>query len=139
MKVIRVVFAIGTAIVVSLLVELPFQRYPFGTPATFKDYYIRVFACSVGVAVSGLIWDRRQSLIISVVVIYLMMDAQKIAPYFALDRLDWYPFRFLPLAWAKVAWVSEFITATLIGSLLGKFLGREVRRRVFRKVGSMEA
>jgi len=129
-SVIRLFIGIGVAVIVSLVMQWQLTRHPYHGLLFPQDFGVRVVACTLGLIVSRFVLDRRHYLVIGgVVLIYVLMDAPRIESYFPFDPSDFYPFKFLPLMWAKIAWFTASVTATLVGSIIGERIGKRLRKR----------
>jgi len=129
---IRLVLVTGVAVIISLLIERQLTRHPYHGLLFPQDFGFRVLGCAIGLAVSSFVSDRYSYFVVSgVVLFYVLMDAPGIKSYFPFDPIDFYPFRFLPLMWAKTAWFAASVAATLVGAMIGQRIGKRLRKRFF--------
>ena len=128
----RVLLSIGLAVIIAFLIEWQFTRHPYHGLLFARDFGVRVLGCAIGLTVSRFVWERHHRVLITgVVLTFLLIDAPGIHSYFPFDPIDFYPFKFLPLMWAKIAWFAASVGVTVVGSIIGEQIGKRLRGRFF--------
>jgi hypothetical protein len=132
----RALFAIFVAMILSLTID---SWYAFGLyrlPAVPEDFWVRVSACAVSLALCIPLWRRHGLLVISGVnLVYFVLDSTKIRAFVLIDNypsiVSMYPLSMLPDTSSRSKWLVICVAATLLGSVVGQVIGMLLRDRLF--------